>query len=88
MKELTFVMRMMMKEKKDLVLSIVLGFIAGIAAVLLFSASGYLISKAAFAPPFYTLILVIASVKLLSFIRAFSRYGERYVSHPRHVYHA
>lgn len=81
MKELTFVMRMMMKEKKDIVLSIVLGFIAGLAAVLLFSASGYLISKAAFAPPFYTLMLVIASVKLLSFIRAFSRYGERYVSH-------
>ncbi|RFA35781.1 thiol reductant ABC exporter subunit CydC [Virgibacillus dokdonensis] len=81
MKELTFVMRMMMKEKKDIVLSIILGFIAGLAAVLLFSASGYLISKAAFAPPFYTLMLVIASVKLLSFIRAFSRYGERYVSH-------
>lgn len=81
MKELTFVMRMMMKEKKDIVLSIVLGFIAGMAAVLLFSASGYLISKAAFAPPFYTLMLVIASVKLLSFVRAFSRYGERYVSH-------
>ncbi|NBJ67950.1 MULTISPECIES: thiol reductant ABC exporter subunit CydC [Clostridia] len=81
MKELTFVMRMMMKEKKDIVLSIVFGFIAGMAAVLLFSASGYLISKAAFAPPFYTLMLVIASVKLLSFVRAFSRYGERYVSH-------
>ncbi|SHH64908.1 thiol reductant ABC exporter subunit CydC [Virgibacillus chiguensis] len=81
MKELTSIMRMMMKEKKDIVLSIILGFIAGLAAVLLFSASGYLISKAAFAPPFYTLMLVIASVKLLSFIRAFSRYGERYVSH-------
>ncbi|WP_077303015.1 thiol reductant ABC exporter subunit CydC [Virgibacillus pantothenticus] len=81
MKELTFIMRMMMKEKKDIVLSIVFGFIAGMAAVLLFSASGYLISKAAFAPPFYTLMLVIASVKLLSFVRAFSRYGERYVSH-------
>jgi ATP-binding cassette, subfamily C, bacterial CydC len=81
MKELAFVAKMMMKEKKDLLLSIVFGFIAGIATVMLFSASGYLISKAAFAPPFYTLIILIASVKLLSFVRAFSRYGERFVSH-------
>ncbi|MGX4668065.1 thiol reductant ABC exporter subunit CydC [Cerasibacillus sp. JNUCC 74] len=81
MKELAFVAKMMMKEKKDLILSIVFGFIAGIATVMLFSASGYLISKAAFAPPFYTLIILIASVKLLSFVRAFSRYGERFVSH-------
>lgn len=81
MKELAFVAKIMMQEKKDLILSIVFGFIAGIATVMLFSASGYLISKAAFAPPFYTLIILIASVKLLSFVRAFSRYGERFVSH-------
>ncbi|MBR7796478.1 thiol reductant ABC exporter subunit CydC [Agaribacter marinus] len=81
MRDLVIVTRLMMKEKRDILLSIFLGFIAGLATVLLFSASGYLISKAALQPPFYTLMILIASVKLLSFIRAFSRYGERFVSH-------
>src|SRR5699024_7614224 len=78
MKEVT---RLVWKEKKDVLLSILAGFIAGIAAVGLFSASGYLISKAALKPPLYALIILTSTVKLLGFTRALTRYVERYVSH-------
>lgn len=69
------------KEKRDILLSIICGFIAGITAVGLFSSSGYLISKAALTPPIYTLMVLVAVVKLLGIISALSRYGERYYSH-------
>lgn len=81
MKDLALVVRLTLMEKKDMLLSILFGFLTGIAAVGLFASSGYLISKAALAPPLYALILLTASVKLLGFTRAFSRYGERYFSH-------
>lgn len=51
------------------------------AAIGLFSASGYLLSKAAIGVPLTALTVVIAIVKLLGVTRAFSRYGERYYSH-------
>src|SRR5690625_963362 len=81
MKDLTTVIRLLFKEKKDIILSVVCGFIAGITAVGLFSASGYLISQAALAPPIYTLMVLVATVKLFGIISAISRYGERYFSH-------
>ncbi|UJL46736.1 thiol reductant ABC exporter subunit CydC [Virgibacillus sp. NKC19-16] len=81
MKDLAIVIKLMMVEKKDILYSIIFGFIAGIAAVGLFSASGYLISKAAFAPPLYTLIILTSSVKLLGLTKAIARYAERYFSH-------
>lgn len=81
MKDLSLVIKLTLMEKKDILLSIIFGFVTGIAAVGLFASSGYLISKAALAPPLYALILLTASVKLLGFTRAFSRYGERYFSH-------
>ncbi|WP_080873994.1 thiol reductant ABC exporter subunit CydC [Oceanobacillus timonensis] len=81
MKDLSLVMKMMLKEKKDILLSIFFGFLAGVTAVSLFAASGYLISQAAFAPPIYTLMVLVASVKLLGITSAVSRYGERYFSH-------
>src|SRR5690625_3415277 len=81
MKELKAVTRLVFKEKRDIFLSIMLGIVAGLATVGLFSASGYLISKAALETPLYALILVISAVKLLGFIRALSRYAERYFSH-------
>lgn len=81
MKELSIVVKYMMIEKKDIFLTIVFGFIAGIAGVGLFSASGYLISKAALAPPLYALVILTSAVKLLGFTRALSRYGERLFSH-------
>lgn len=81
MKGLAEVTKVMMAEKKDILLSIIAGFIAGIAAVGLFAASGYLISKSALAPPLYALIVLTSTVKLLGFVRALSRYGERFFSH-------
>ncbi|MDV2582766.1 thiol reductant ABC exporter subunit CydC [Alkalibacillus haloalkaliphilus] len=78
---LNIVIRQLMKEKRDVVLSIFFGFIAGIAAVGLFTASGYLISQAALGVPITALTVVIAIVKLLGFTRALSRYSERYFSH-------
>ncbi|MFC5603922.1 thiol reductant ABC exporter subunit CydC [Sporosarcina koreensis] len=81
MKDLGMIIRVLLMEKKDTVLSIIFGFIAGITAVALFSASGYLISKSALSPPLYTLMILVASVKLLGIFSALSRYGERYFSH-------
>ncbi|ART74771.1 thiol reductant ABC exporter subunit CydC [Sutcliffiella horikoshii] len=81
MRELAHVVKLVMMEKKDILLSILLGFSAGITAVGLFASSGYLISKAALAPPIYTLTVMIAVLKLFGFARAFVRYGERLYSH-------
>lgn len=81
MKGLAIVVKLMMIEKKDILLSILFGFIAGITGVGLFSASGYLISKAALLPPLHALIILTSTVKLLGFIRAISRYAERLFSH-------
>ncbi|UOE94574.1 thiol reductant ABC exporter subunit CydC [Alkalihalobacillus sp. LMS39] len=81
MKQLLNISKIMMKEKKDVYLSIIFGFLAGMTAVALFAANGYLISAAALQPPLYVLISMVAVVKIGSFIRATSRYGERYFSH-------
>lgn len=81
MNELVILSQAMIRERKDILLSIVGGFVAGIAGVVLFSASGYLISQTVFAPPLYTLIVLTSLVKLLGLIRAASRYGERLYSH-------
>ncbi|MFG6150576.1 thiol reductant ABC exporter subunit CydC [Halobacillus sp. B23F22_1] len=81
MRDLGIVVKLVMLEKKDIVLSIVFGFLAGMAAVGLFASSGYLISRAALVPPLYALTVVIAILKLFGFTRALSRYAERYFSH-------
>ncbi|MCR8656604.1 thiol reductant ABC exporter subunit CydC [Paenibacillus endoradicis] len=81
MNELAMLTKAMFQERKDILLSILGGFMAGIAGVALFSASGYLISQTVFAPPLYTLIVLTSMVKLLGFLRAASRYGERLYSH-------
>ena len=81
MKELTFVWGEMLKEKKDIVLSILFGFIAGITAVALFASSGYLISKAALSLPVFALAILTAVVKFFGLARAVGRYFERIYSH-------
>ncbi|MDX5476781.1 MAG: thiol reductant ABC exporter subunit CydC [Bacillaceae bacterium] len=81
MKDLGSVVKIMVKEKRDIYLSIVLGFLAGMTAVGLFAANGYLISQAALQPPLYVLIAMVAVVKIGSIVRATSRYAERYYSH-------
>ncbi|SDO55431.1 thiol reductant ABC exporter subunit CydC [Alkalicoccus daliensis] len=78
MKEIT---RLLLTEKRDIFLSVLFGFLAGMGAVALFANSGYLISRAAVAPPLAVLTVTIALLKLFSFTRALSRYGERYYSH-------
>ena len=81
MRDLAAICKLVLTEKKDILYSILFGFIAGIAAIGMFAASGYLISKAFLLTPLYALIIVTSFVKLLGFTRAFSRFGERYVSH-------
>ncbi|TMU88276.1 thiol reductant ABC exporter subunit CydC [Bacillus sp. BHET2] len=81
MKELGIVVKLMMKEKKDIVFAILLGFLAGLTSVGLFASSGYLISKAALEVPLYALTVMIALLKLFGFTKAISRYAERYFSH-------
>lgn len=81
MKSLVKVIKLMLIEKKDIVIAVVCGFIAGISSVGLFAASGYLISKSALIPPFYTLIILTSAVKLLGLVKAGAKYGERLYSH-------
>ncbi|MFF2888391.1 thiol reductant ABC exporter subunit CydC [Paenibacillus sp. NPDC057967] len=81
MSELAILTKAMIRERKDIAIAIVGGFVAGIGGVSLFSASGYLISKTVFAPPLYTLIVLISIVKILGLLRAFSRYAERLYTH-------
>ncbi|MGD6967633.1 thiol reductant ABC exporter subunit CydC [Rossellomorea vietnamensis] len=81
MKDLMLVMKEVGRERKDILLSILFGVLAGITAVGLFASSGYLISKAAFVPPLYALTVMIALLKLFGLARAGSRYGERLYSH-------
>lgn len=81
MKDLMLVMKEVGRERKDILLSVLFGVLAGITAVGLFASSGYLISKAAFVPPLYALTVMIALLKLFGLVRAGSRYGERLYSH-------
>ncbi|MNW35637.1 Iron import ATP-binding/permease protein IrtB [compost metagenome] len=81
MNDLAILAKAMVQERKDIILSILGGFIAGIAGVALFSASGYLISQTVFAPPLYTLIVLTSVIKMLGLLRAATRYGERLYSH-------
>ncbi|UTR08639.1 thiol reductant ABC exporter subunit CydC [Evansella sp. LMS18] len=81
MKDLKIVIKLLMKERKDVFLSILFGFLAGAGAVALFANSGYLISQAAIASTLVVLTMSIALMKIFSVTRAVSRYGERYFSH-------
>ncbi|WP_110112083.1 thiol reductant ABC exporter subunit CydC [Bacillus sp. CGMCC 1.16541] len=81
MRDLAQIVRLMWSEKKDIWLTTLFGFLAGVLGVALFASSGYLISKAALLPPLYTLTVMLALLKLIGISRALSRYGERLVSH-------
>ncbi|REK76799.1 thiol reductant ABC exporter subunit CydC [Paenibacillus paeoniae] len=81
MSELTILTKAMFRERKDIAIAMAGGFVAGIGGVSLFSASGYLISQTVFAPPLYTLIVLISIVKILGLLRAVSRYAERLYTH-------
>lgn len=81
MNSLWTITKWMMKEKKDILLSIFFGYAAGLAAVALFAASGYLVSRAGLVPPLYALTVPVVLIKLFGVIRAGSRYQERLASH-------
>ena len=81
MKELIQLVKVMLVEKKLIMLSILLGFIAAISSVGLLGSGGYLISQAALHPPLYTLTVTIILVRFFGLTRAASRYAERYFSH-------
>ncbi|WP_214888739.1 thiol reductant ABC exporter subunit CydC [Exiguobacterium sp. s142] len=81
MNSLWTITKWMMKEKKDIILSIFFGYTAGLAAVALFAASGYLVSRAGLVPPLYALMVPVVLIKLFGVIRAGSRYRERLASH-------
>lgn len=81
MRELLTLTKVMMTEKKAILLSILLGFIAAISSIGLLGTGGYLLSQAALHPPLYTLTLTIILVRFFGLTRAASRYAERYFSH-------
>ncbi|MBH0166876.1 thiol reductant ABC exporter subunit CydC [Fictibacillus sp. 7GRE50] len=81
MKDLAHIIQIMWREKKDIWLTILFGFLAGMLGFSMFASSGYLISKAALLPPLYTLTVMLGLLKLISISRALSRYVERLVSH-------
>lgn len=69
------------REKRDVVLAIFFGFMAGVAGVALLASSGYLISRAALTSQMTILIVMGASLKLFGLMSALSRYAERLFSH-------
>src|SRR5690606_25376277 len=81
MKELKQVLLLTLREKRDVSLAILFGFLAGIAGVALMASSGYLISKAALTSQITILIVMGACLKLFGLVSALSRYAERLFSH-------
>lgn len=81
MGELKRVFWLTLKEKRDIALAVLFGFLAGLAGVALLGASGYLISKAALTAQMTTLVAMAASLKLFGFAAAITRYAERLYSH-------
>lgn len=81
MTQLRQVLWLTLREKKDVSLAILFGFLAGVAGVALLASSGYLISKAALTSQITILIILGAGLKLFGLASALSRYGERLLSH-------
>ncbi|MCH4826521.1 thiol reductant ABC exporter subunit CydC [Planococcus halocryophilus] len=81
MSDLKDILKLTLLEKKDVLIAIFFGFLAGIASVALMGSSGYLISKAALTSQMTTLVVMAACLKLFGFASALSRYGERLYSH-------
>lgn len=68
-------------SRKALILSIIIGVIGGLTAIGMFSISGLMISKSAFHTPLYSLMVLVATIKLFGVIRAVAKYFERLISH-------
>lgn len=72
---------LILEERKEALLAVGLGAVSGLTAVALFAQSGYMISKAALAPPFYTILILTAFLKLFGAVKSSSKYFERLISH-------
>lgn len=72
---------LILEERKETLLAVGLGAVSGLTAVALFAQSGYMISKAALAPPFYTILILTAFLKLFGAVKSSSKYFERLISH-------
>lgn len=81
MNELSQILKLTLREKKDVALAILFGMLAGLASVALLASSGYLISKAALTGQLTVLIVIGACLKLFGLASAVSRYLERLLSH-------
>ncbi|GGG89776.1 thiol reductant ABC exporter subunit CydC [Staphylococcus pragensis] len=73
--------RIQFRPDKDLILAILTGIAGGLVALAMFFLSGYMVTQSALGAPLYALIVLVVSVKLFGFLRAFARYGERLLSH-------
>ena len=78
MKEL---ISLLAEERKDVAIAIALGAVSGLTAIALFAQSGFLISQAALSPPFYTILILTAFLKLFGAVKSSSKYFERLISH-------
>ena len=81
MKHLIMLTKMLLQEKKHVLLAIFFGLLASCASVGLMAAAALLISKSALHPPLYALTLTIIAVRFFGLTRAGTRYLERYFSH-------
>ncbi len=68
-------------RRREFVTACLLATLATMAAPALLSLSGYLLTKAAQAPPILTLTAAIVGVRFFALVRATARYAERLVSH-------
>ncbi|GGB00752.1 ATP-binding cassette domain-containing protein [Macrococcus hajekii] len=66
---------------RQLIIAIIVGTIGGLTAIGMFSLSGLMLSKSAYGVPLYSLMILVASIKLLGIVRAVARYYERLISH-------
>ncbi len=73
--------RIQFRPDKDLILAILTGIAGGLVALAMFFLSGYMVTQSALGAPLYALMVLVVSVKLFGFLRAFARYGERLLSH-------
>lgn len=78
MKEL---ISLLAEERKDVAIAIALGAVSGLTSIALFAQSGFLISQAALSPPFYTILILTAFLKLFGAVKSSSKYFERLISH-------
>lgn len=67
--------------KKAIAISILIGLIGALTSIGMFSLSGLMLSKSILNVPLYTLMTLVATIKLFGVLRAVCKYFERLISH-------